>query len=161
MQPNLLIFCLILSLVLNVVLIIKLNQKSLPSQQTNNTSTDQGFADWLDKNGYGDNNGYGDYIPYDSYNVGIRTITIDSKFMAEYIYEQWKNGEATEASMVTIMKKYGADQGGGQMIFVAPGDLVEEVDSWCFDRTRKVGDTAIIENVYGYTICYFASVVEK
>lgn len=150
-----LIICLILSLVLNVVLIIKLNQKSLPSQQTNNTNTDQGFADWLDKQGYGNPSNY------DSYNVEIRTITIDNKFIAEYIYEQWKNGEATEASMVAIMNKYGADQGGGQIHLIKPGDLVEEVDSWCFDRTRKIGDVAIIENAYGYTICYFASAVEQ
>ena len=32
---------------------------------------------------------------------------------------------------------------------------VEEVDDWCFDRNRKSGDVAIIENVYGYTIVYF------
>ena len=146
-----LILCLILSLVLNIVLIVKLQEKSTYPTQDNKES----FSSWLDKQGYGNPSNY------DSYNVEIRTITIDNKFMAEYIYEQWKNGEATEASMVAIMNKYGADQGGGQLHLIKPGDLVEEVDSWCFDRTRKIGDVAIIENAYGYTICYFASAVEQ
>ena len=45
-------------------------------------------------------------------------------------------------------------------IWTYPGDWIEEVDNWCFDRNRAVGDVAIIENVYGYTIVYFAGAVE-
>ena len=77
------------------------------------------------------------------------------------IIDIWKSGEATEASMIALMNQYGAEQGGGQLYLVQPGDFIEEVNVWCFDRNRKVGDVAIIETDYGYTICYFSSVVER
>ncbi len=101
------------------------------------------------------------YIKYDSYYVGVRTISLGDEYTAQFVYELWKNGEATEESMIEIMDEYGAEQGGGQLYIVEPGMWNEEVDEWCFDRTRKIGDVAIIKNVYGYTICYFSSVIER
>ena len=119
-----------------------------------------------------DGNDTGAPITYDSYYVNIRSITIspdnndsdhswdEAEFTAEYLLEKWKSGEATEQSMVEIMDQYGSDQGGGKLHSVYPEDWIEEVDSWCFDRNRQVGDVAIIENVYGYTIVYFSGAVE-
>ena len=101
------------------------------------------------------------YITYDSYYVGIRSITVSNESTAERIYNEWKDGKATEEFMVALMDKYGKEQGGGQLYIVEPGMWIEEVDAWCFDRTRQVGDVAIIENDYGYTICYFSSVIER
>ncbi len=111
-------------------------------------------------------------IPYEAYYVNVHSITIspenydsdhswdEAEFTAEYLLEKWKSGEATEQSMVEIMNQYGSDQGGGKLHSVYPEDWIEEVDSWCFDRNRQVGDVAIIENVYGYTIVYFSGAVE-
>lgn len=101
------------------------------------------------------------YITYDSYYVGVRTITLSSKSVADRIYNEWKNGKATEESMVALMDYYGTEQGGGQLYIVEPGMWIEEVDTWCFERTRQVGDVAIIESAFGYTICYFSSVIER
>lgn len=87
--------------------------------------------------------------------LAVRTITLDS-FMAEYVLAKWKRGEATEATMIEIMDEYGEEQGGGQLYIIDPGVFIEEVDAWCFDPSRQPGDYAIIENPYGYTICYIS-----
>jgi len=113
------------------------------------------------------------YIEFEEYYAGIRTISImpeiydsadsweKAKTFAETIYNEWLAGEATEDSFAAICDKYGAEQGGGQLYMTEPGWFVEEVDRWCFDRTRQAGDVAIIENVYGYSICYFSTAIER
>lgn len=113
------------------------------------------------------------YIEFDEYYAGIRTISImpenydsadsweEAKSFAETIYNEWLSGEATEDSFADICDKYGADQGGGQLYMAEPGWFVKEVDEWCFDRTRQTGDVAIIESIYGYTLCYFSTVIER
>jgi hypothetical protein len=88
--------------------------------------------------------------------VAVRTISIADEFTAEYILETWKSGEATEDSMIEIMDEYGMEQGGGQLYIIEPGQFVDEIDEWCFDNNRRAGDVAIIENVYGFSICYFS-----
>jgi hypothetical protein len=100
-------------------------------------------------------------ITYESYYVGVRSITVSSEAVADRIYKEWKNGDASEESMVELMDYYGAEQGGGQLYIVEPGMWIDEVDEWCFNRARQIGDVAIIENDYGYTICYFSSVIER
>jgi hypothetical protein len=122
------------------------------------------------KNNIGDSSNEDSFVDYDDYNVKIRTITItpedydsdhswdNAKFTAEYILSKWKNGEATEQSMIEIMDEYGFEQGGGKLISINRREYVEEIDEWCFDRNRKAGDVAIIENIYGYTIIYFSGI---
>lgn len=90
--------------------------------------------------------------------VGVRTIAFSDKFTAEYALASWENGEATEESMIDLMNRYGADQGGGMLHVISRGDYVDEIDEWCFDKDRKVGDYAIIENIYGFSLCYISSV---
>ena len=103
----------------------------------------------------------GSYIEYDSYYVGVRTITFEDKDTAELVAKMWQQGEATEDTMIALMDEYGESQGGGQLYMIEPGQFVDEIDEWCFDRTRQVGDVAIIENDYGFSICYFSSVKER
>ncbi len=90
------------------------------------------------------------------HNVAVRTISLGDEFTAEFVLATWKNGEATEQSMIKIMNEYGSEQGGGKLYVIERGDFVEEIDDWCFSSKRKVGDYAIIENAYGYTICYIS-----
>lgn len=90
--------------------------------------------------------------------VGVRTISLGDKFTAEFVLASWEHGEATEASMISIMNEYGASQGGGKLYTITRGEFVEEIDEWCFSVERKVGDYAIIENPYGYSICYISSI---
>ncbi len=102
-----------------------------------------------------------DIIEYESYYVGVRTISVDDETTAQIIVSIWEENGATEDEMIALMDKYGASQGGGQLYIIEPGYLIEEVNDWCFDRNRKVGDVAIIKNAYGYTICYFSTVIER
>ena len=106
-------------------------------------------------------------ITYETYYVNVRNMTIsptnrdsdhswdDAKLSAEIILNRWRRGEATEESMADIMHQFGSYPNDGDLVSIERGDYVEEVDDWCFDRNRKSGDVAIIENVYGYTIVYF------
>ena len=91
-----------------------------------------------------------------TYTVGIRTVSFSDKLTADTILELWLLGDTTEKAMTELMNEYGAEQGGGQLRIAERGDFVEEIDEWCFSPERKVGDYVIIENVYGYTLCYFS-----
>lgn len=90
--------------------------------------------------------------------VGVRTISFSDKFTAEYVLAMWENGNRSEKSLISIMDEYGSQQGGGQLYTISPGDFIEEIDEWCFSPERKVGDYAIIENAYGFSLCYISSI---
>ena len=92
--------------------------------------------------------------------IGVRTISVSDEFMAEYIFIKMQNTVAGEAGIIELMDYYAPEQGGGQLHTIGPefGVWVEEVETWCFDTTRKVGDLAMIETAYGYTICYISSI---
>lgn len=98
------------------------------------------------------------HVDNDVKSVSVRTITLSDESKVRSIYNEWKNGEATESTLITIMNKYGANQGGGKLYIIKPGDYVDELDCWCFDAEREVGDSAIIKNDYGYTIIYISSI---
>ena len=80
----------------------------------------------------------------------------EAKAEAERIYDEWKNGEATEESFAALAEQYSADTGsnynGGLYDTVQKGQMVEEFDAFCF-ADHKVGDTAI---VYGETAGSYA-----
>lgn len=93
------------------------------------------------------------------YHVQVRAISMQSRETAVGIYNEWTNGEATEESLVKLMDKYAANQGGGKLYEIEKGFWVDEVDAWCFDKIRKIGDCEIIPNhLYGYAICYFSGI---
>lgn len=89
--------------------------------------------------------------------VGIRTISFSDKYTAEYIFAKWESSDCTEDYMIELMDEYGAEQGGGQLYTITKGVFVEEIESWCFDPKREVGDVSLIENPYGYSLCYISS----
>lgn len=43
---------------------------------------------------------------------------------------------------------------------VNQGEMVAEFENWSYDATREVGDTEIIETVYGYHVMYFVGTSE-
>lgn len=67
----------------------------------------------------------------------------------------------TEEEVIETLDKYADEQGGSQLYIVLPGYLPEEVDAWCFDRTRKPGDSALFETEYGYTVYYISCIIER
>ena len=98
----------------------------------------------------------GDRVVVSGSALAVRTITLEDSFTAEFVLALWELGEATEVTMIEIMDEYGATQGGGQLYLIDPGVFVEEIDTWCFAPERKPGDYAIIENYYGYSICFIS-----
>lgn len=97
-------------------------------------------------------------VVLDPNSVAIRTVAFGDEFTAEYILAKWNSGPKTEEHMADIMKEYGSEYNDGTLQIVKQGEYVEEIDSWCFAPGRKAGDVAIIENPYGYSICYISAV---
>lgn len=78
---------------------------------------------------------------------------------ATEIYDQWRSGEATEDTFAELAVKHTEDTGsastGGLYQAVTPGQMVTEFNDWCFDESRKPGDSEIVKTDYGYHIMYF------
>lgn len=87
----------------------------------------------------------------------------DAKKTAEEIYAQWKSGEATEDSFAALANEKSDDGDGttgGLYENVTPGQMVAGFNDWCFDASRKSGDTDIVQTQYGYHIMYFVGTTD-
>jgi hypothetical protein len=82
-----------------------------------------------------------------------------AKAGAQEILDAWMAGEATEDSFAALATEKTTDTGsaanGGLYEDIYPGQMVPEFEDWCFDSSRKVGDTGIVETTYGYHVMYF------
>lgn len=82
-----------------------------------------------------------------------------AKEKAEELLAQWESGDATEDSFAELAKENSTDTGsvdnGGLYEKVYPGQMVSAFNDWCFDDSRKAGDTGIVETSYGYHVMYF------
>lgn len=82
-----------------------------------------------------------------------------AKAEAEAILNEWKSGAATEDSFAALATEKTDDSGskdnGGLYEEVYPGQMVTAFNNWCFDASRKTGDTDIVETDYGYHVMYF------
>ena len=97
---------------------------------------------------------------YDS-TTGLTTYSDDEKAAAmeaaTEIYNEWKNGAATEESFAALANEKSDDGNGttgGLYEGVYPGQMVAAFENWCFDD-RKAGDTGIVETEYGYHVMYY------
>ena len=96
--------------------------------------------------------------------VNVRHILFmngeDNKGDAEAALAEWEAGEATEDSFAELANTYSEDGGsntnGGLYEGVYPGQMVPEFNDWCFDASRKPGDTGIVETSYGFHVMYFS-----
>ena len=86
-----------------------------------------------------------------------------AKAKAEEVLQAWKDGAATADSFGALAKEYTEDSNGdkgGLYEGVTQGQMVETFNDWCFDKTRKPGDTGIVKTDYGYHVMYFVKVGE-
>ena len=78
---------------------------------------------------------------------------------AQQILTEWKAGEATEASFAGLAAEKSSDTGstanGGLYEDIYPGQMVAAFEDWCFDDSRKAGDTGVVETEYGCHVMYF------
>lgn len=95
--------------------------------------------------------------------TGATTYSDDEKAAAmtaaQQLLTEWKAGEATEASFAGLAAEKSADTGstanGGLYEDVYPGQMVAAFEDWCFDESRKPGDTGVVETEYGCHVMYF------
>lgn len=94
----------------------------------------------------------------DTYEQDLADLKSQKKAEAEKVYQQWKDGDATEESFAALADEYSADSSnGGLYTQVYKGQMVSGFSDWCFDAARQSGDTDIVESSYGYHIMYFVS----
>jgi hypothetical protein len=79
---------------------------------------------------------------------------------AQKIYDEFLAGDKSEKLFGELANKYSHDQdgkvtNGGIYTFVKKGQMVAEFDAWCFDETRKPGDTGMVKTQFGYHVMYF------
>ena len=83
----------------------------------------------------------------------------ETKEKAEALLKQWQEGKGTEDTFAALAKETSQDTGsksnGGLYEGVYPGQMVDAFNDWCFDESRKTGDTGIVETSYGYHVMYF------
>ena len=80
---------------------------------------------------------------------------------AQELLTYWqKKTKATEATFAELANKNSQDTGtaldGGAYHQIRKGQLMDELDAWCFDASREIGDTTVIRSDYGVHILYFA-----
>ena len=88
-----------------------------------------------------------------------------AKTKAEEILNEWKSGDANEDSFAALANEKSTDNGsnanGGLYENVYPGQMVAAFNDWCFDASRKPGDTDIVETNYGYHVMFFSSASDQ
>lgn len=95
----------------------------------------------------------------DGYETEQKGLKAAAKKKAEKILAQWKSGDATEKTFAALAKKDSEDTGsntnGGLYNQVYKNQMETAFNDWCFDSSRKAGDTGIVETSYGYHVIYF------
>ena len=95
----------------------------------------------------------------EGYEAEQEQLNAEAKAKAEELLAQWKAGEATEDAFAKLANENSADSDGtdgGLYTKVYKGQMVAEFEDWCFDESRKAGDTGIVETTYGFHIMYFS-----
>lgn len=86
-------------------------------------------------------------------------LKADAHAKAEELLAQWQSGEATEDSFAALALTESADGSkykGGLYTQVYQGQMVTEFNDWCFDASRKAGDTGVVDTQYGAHVMYFS-----
>ena len=104
----------------------------------------------------------------DDYETKLDALKQEGEAEAERILNEWKSGAATAESFGELANKESDDGGsnttGGLYTAVAKGDMVAPFEEWCFDASRKAGDSGIVfveaVNYTGYHVMYFQGVNE-
>ncbi|MBE6877290.1 MAG: hypothetical protein E7496_11340 [Ruminococcus sp.] len=77
---------------------------------------------------------------------------------------EWEKGDKTEDSFAELANQYSEDPGsntnGGLYEKVYPGQMVQAFNDWCFDASRKPGDTGLVETSYGVHVMYFSGTAD-
>ena len=76
-------------------------------------------------------------------------------------YSQFTAASVPESRFSEIAKDYSQDTGsaanGGAYVQLEPGQLMPELDAWCFDDARQHGDYETFRTAAGYHILFFSA----
>ena len=82
-----------------------------------------------------------------------------AKAKAEELLAQYEAGVKTEDSFAALAtentKDPGSKDNGGLYENVFRGQMVPTFNDWCFDESRKAGDTGIVETDFGFHVMYY------
>ena len=89
--------------------------------------------------------------------VSVRHILVSDEETANAILAQWEAGDRTEESFAEFAQANSLDNAddGGLYTDVLKGQMVSAFEDWCFDASRKPGDTGIVQTIFGYHVMYF------
>lgn len=96
----------------------------------------------------------------DEENADVKTAT-DAQWAAAFdkARELLASWDKTEDGFAKLAKENSTDTGstenGGLYENVVTGQMVNSFSYWCFDESRKTGDTGIVRSDYGYHVMYF------
>ena len=80
-------------------------------------------------------------------------------------YSQFTQSSVPESRFSEFAYDYSQDPGsaanGGLYVNLQPGQLLPELDAWCFDDARQHGDWEIIRAADGWHIMFFSSATEN
>ncbi len=81
---------------------------------------------------------------------------------AQAVLDEWKAGEATEASFAALTGKYTEDtgyesNGGLYLDILADSNYVTNFKNWAVSADRKQGDCEIVQTEYGYHVMYLVN----
>ena len=83
-----------------------------------------------------------------------------AKETAQGYLDEFLDSDQTEDDFADLAEKYSEDTGsasnGGLYEDVQKGQMVKPFEEWCFDASRKPGDSGIVETDYGYHVMYFS-----
>ncbi len=79
-------------------------------------------------------------------------------------FAQYAVSDPAEARFSETAKNYSADAGsranGGLYVNIRKGQLIQELEDWCFDSSRQHGDVEILRSPCGYHILFFSGATE-
>lgn len=83
----------------------------------------------------------------------------ETRRVAQEIFAEWLDGEATEDSFAALATERTDDPGsihsGGLYTSVRQGQMVPEFNDWIFDPGRSFGDAGIVETSIGAHVMFF------
>ena len=85
-------------------------------------------------------------------------VKAEAKSKIEQICAEWEDTDMTDEKFAELAKKYSSDttaEDGGLIEKVYKEQLVDSIDEFLFDDTRKAGDYKIVESTYGYHLVYY------
>lgn len=98
----------------------------------------------------------------ETYDADLQALKDAAKAKAEDALAQWQANGATEDAFAALANELSDDGGsntnGGLYTEIVKGQMVTEFNDWCFDASRKTGDTGIVYNegsYTGYHVMYF------